>query len=133
MSFAAIEPLRRSPRTSAEKPTGFYNEVNQAGERRRLESPTGYRGSQHGDDDEEGYEGGSIDRIEILPWPTRPFNQSYVADLQLIRPKPVPRPPRKMWPTPAVPITWPNDPNIPEDWTCEEHDLDTEYVFSFAG
>jgi hypothetical protein len=25
-----------------------------------------------------------------------------------------------------VPITWPNDPNIPEDWTCEELDLDPD-------
>jgi hypothetical protein len=60
--------------------------------------------------------------------PNLPATQFYV---ELLGPPPEhpKRPQRKTWLTPAVPITWPNDPRIPESWTFEEQDLDPEYVF----
>lgn len=69
--------------------------------------------------------------IEPLPPPTLPLTQSYVDALEKMRPEAPQRPPRQTWPTPETPITWPNDPDIPKDWTSAEIDLDPAYVSPF--
>jgi hypothetical protein len=129
-AMATRTKIRRNP--NAGITTGFYSERNQAARARRRALPPGFGGPPKADGNASAEDGGELDQDDVKMGkqperPNLPFSKSYVG---LLPPPTGPhkRPPRKTWPTPAVPITWPNDPNIPEDWTCEELDLDPEYV-----
>ena len=123
--IAPRRPVRRSPRNSAGKPAGFYNERFLASLQNSLQSPTESTRSRraHGGGAGQRRSRGETDIVEE-PWPTLPFTQSYVGLIEA--PTPPERPPRQRWPTPAETITWPNDPDIPAGWHCEEVDLDPE-------
>lgn len=129
-TIVTCKKLRRNANAGIRE--GFYSEKNQAARARRRAFPTGFGKPLKADGNASSGDGlkrgpHEVGMVDLPLRPIWPVDKSYVG---LLQPPTGPRerPPRKTWPTPAVPIRWPNDPNIPEDWTCEELDLDPEYV-----
>ncbi|EPS32544.1 hypothetical protein PDE_07504 [Penicillium oxalicum 114-2] len=106
--------VRASSRTSAGKPPGFYKESRLATINNEANSS-----GRHAKDEQ-----APKDFVRYPPRPTLPLSQSYADFKEWQPPPPPPRPAKKTWPTPAEPITQPNDPAIPVGWTCEDPDLD---------